>query len=111
MADRRTLQLELVQPIEGPSFYRDWIESAHGESLNHINYLVDSVEEVYAHGKTFEAMGFPQLQNTKFGPEGGPYGAFNYIDTMKKMFVVWEPVHNAENGIGDPDVTIPPPAT
>jgi methylmalonyl-CoA/ethylmalonyl-CoA epimerase len=110
VADRRTLQLELVQPIEGPSFYRDWIESAHGESLNHINYLVDSVEAVYEHGKTFEKMGFPQLQNAKFGPEGGPYGAFNYIDTMKKLFVVWEPVHNAENGIGDPDVTIPPPA-
>lgn len=102
------IQLELVSPVSGDSVYRDWIME-RGEGLHHVNYLVPTVEQVFTDGEAFEAAGFPQLQNARFGPAVGG-GAFNYIDTMEGLHVIWEPVHNAEAGIGDPDKMIPPNA-
>jgi catechol 2,3-dioxygenase-like lactoylglutathione lyase family enzyme len=81
------VQLELVQPVDGDSIYRDWLDE-HGEGLHHINFLVDDVDEV---AETLAGEGFPSIQSGRFGPEERG-GAYNYID-IKPLRTIWEPVH------------------
>jgi len=84
------VQLELVQPVEGPSIYADWIEE-HGEGLHHINSLVDDVDKVAA---SLTAEGYPSLQSGKCGATDRP-GTFHYLD-LKPLRAIWEPVHIGE---------------
>jgi catechol 2,3-dioxygenase-like lactoylglutathione lyase family enzyme len=84
------VQLELVQPVEGPSIYADWLKE-HGEGLHHINFLVDDVDEAEA---ILAEQGFPSLQSGKFGPKEQK-GAYDYID-IKPLRTIWEPVHIGE---------------
>ena len=92
------VQLELVQPVDGPSIYRDWIDT-HGEGLHHINFLVDDVDETAG---VLVGEGFPSLQSGKFGPKE-ENGAFNYID-IEPLRSIWEPVHVGENVGAEPTV-------
>jgi catechol 2,3-dioxygenase-like lactoylglutathione lyase family enzyme len=84
------VQLELVQPVEGPSIYGDWLE-AHGEGLHHMNFLVDDVDQTVA---TLAEIGFPSMQSGRFGPPE-QRGAYNYVDIWP-LRTIWEPVHMAE---------------
>jgi methylmalonyl-CoA/ethylmalonyl-CoA epimerase len=72
------IELELSQPVSGPSIYRDFIEE-HGEGLHHIGFDVGSLDEklercsklgirVLSMGRT-PAGGFAHLDTTA---EGGP---------------------------------------
>ncbi len=84
------VQLELVQPVEGPSIYRDWLEE-HGEGLHHLNFLVDDVAEAV---DVLAEEGFESLQGGRFGPRE-QQGAYNYVD-IPPLRVIWEPVHIGE---------------
>ena len=84
------VQLELVQPVEGPSIYKDWLVE-HGEGIHHINFLVDDVDETV---EVLAQQGFPSIQSGKFGPKEQK-GAYNYID-IKPLRSIWEPVHIGE---------------
>jgi methylmalonyl-CoA/ethylmalonyl-CoA epimerase len=84
------VQLELVQPVEGPSIYQDWVD-VHGEGLHHLNFLVDDVDEA---AKILSEEGFPSLQSGRFEPKD-QNGAYNYID-IKPLRTIWEPVHIGE---------------
>ncbi len=90
LAQAGNVQLELLQPVEGPSIYADWI-AEHGEGLHHINFLVDDVDEV---SRVLAAEGFPSLQSGKYGAIERQ-GAFNYFD-IKPLRAIWEPVHPGE---------------
>lgn len=80
------LQLELVQPVEGDSIYRDAI-AEHGEGLHHMNFLVEDLEKA---SEIFRQQGFPGLQSAHRGaPE--LRGGYNYID-IKPLRTIWEPV-------------------
>jgi len=94
------VQLELVQPVEGPSIYRDWIDQ-HGEGLHHLNFLVDDVDEAE---KILAQEGFPSIQSGKFGPKEQK-GAYNYIE-IKPLRTIWEPVHLGEE-IGAEPIMFP----
>ena len=94
------VQLELVQPVEGPSVYADWIEE-HGEGLHHMNFLVDDVDEAE---KVLAEEGFFSMQSGKFGPREQK-GAFNYIDIWP-LHAIWEPVHIGEE-IGAEPIMLP----
>jgi methylmalonyl-CoA/ethylmalonyl-CoA epimerase len=52
------VQLELVQPVEGASIYKDWLDE-HGEGLHHMNFLVDDVD---AAAEILTKEGFLSLQ-------------------------------------------------
>jgi len=84
------VQLELVQPVEGPSIYRDWLDEV-GEGLHHINFLVDDVDEAV---EMLAMEGFPSMQSGRFEPREQK-GAYNYID-IKPLRTIWEPVHIGE---------------
>ena len=90
------VQLELLQPLEGPSIYADWL-AEHGEGLHHVNFLVDNMDEVAG---LLEAEGFPSLQSGKYGPTDRQ-GSFNYFD-IKPLRTIWEPVHVGGKGGVEP---------
>ena len=52
------LQIELIQPLQGPSAYHDFLEAGRS-GPHHIGYRVDDVEQA---GKELEAQGFEQVQ-------------------------------------------------
>jgi catechol 2,3-dioxygenase-like lactoylglutathione lyase family enzyme len=81
------VQLELVQPVDGPSIYRDWLEE-HGEGIHHMNFLVDDLDEVSA---VLTNEGFPLIQSGKVGPPAEK-NAYAYFD-IKPLRAIWEPVH------------------
>ena len=88
------VELELCQPIEGESIYQDFL-TEHGEGLHHMNFLVDSADDVDNITEILAKEGFPCLQSGRFGPPED-LGAFSYIDT-KPLRTIWEPVHESEN--------------
>ena len=94
------VQLELVQPVEGPSIYADWLKE-HGEGLHHMNFLVDDVDEAC---EILAQEGFPSLQSGKFGPREQK-GAYNYVDIWP-LRAIWEPVHIGEE-IGAEPIMFP----
>lgn len=81
------VQLELVQPVEGNSIYRDYLLE-HGEGLHHINFLVEDTDAIAA---ALTREGFPSIQSGRYGlPEHR--SAFSY-HPIPPLRTIWEPVH------------------
>jgi len=69
-----TTQIELVQPLHGPSIFQDQLDST-GQGLNHIGCIVQDHPAAVA---DFLERGFKPLQSASgFGAEGD--GAFAYF--------------------------------
>lgn len=82
-----TPQLELLQPLEGPSIYHEWLE-AHDEGLHHLGVFVDSIEEAVA---SMARAGYGVLQSgAGYGLDGD--GGFAYFDTECDLGVVVEAI-------------------
>jgi methylmalonyl-CoA/ethylmalonyl-CoA epimerase len=68
-------QIELIEPIAGPSIYHDWIDQ-HGFGLHHIGFFVPSVADVI---EIFESADYPNIQSGNgYGLDGD--GGFAYFD-------------------------------
>jgi methylmalonyl-CoA/ethylmalonyl-CoA epimerase len=85
------VMLELMEHIDGDTIYPDWLME-HGEGLHHLNFLVDSADDVDRTAEILANEGFPSLQSGRFGDNG----AFNYID-IKPLRTIWEPDHAPDN--------------
>ena len=96
------VQFELMQSIEGHTIYDDYI-AEHGEGANHLQYLVDSVEEMDKHVEIMSKQGSPLLMGGRFGSNGG----FAYIDAVSTLKTVWEPVKMPDEPYGGPTVIYP----
>lgn len=83
----QTPMIELIQPLEGPSIYHEWLDT-HGEGLHHLAVWVDSVDAAIAE---MAAAGFGVLQSGRGFGAGGD-GAFAYFDTGPALGVVYEAV-------------------
>jgi len=81
------VELELIQSIEGHTIYDDYI-AAHGEGANHLQYLVDSLEEMDEHVEILSKKGFPLLMGGRVGNKIG----FAYLDTVSALKTIWEVV-------------------
>ena len=101
LAQLGQVELELMQSVEGHTLYDDFYME-HGEGANHVQYLVDSAEEVYRHIDIMTKKGMPALMNGRFGDNG----AFAYFDTIDALKTIWEPVKTADNFDG-PTKTYP----
>ena len=75
------LQLELIQPLEGPSIFAEQLQ-AKGEGLHHIQSRVENIEEVLA---AFAKLGIGVLMGGRFGE-----GEFYFLDTESSLGVVYE---------------------
>jgi methylmalonyl-CoA/ethylmalonyl-CoA epimerase len=75
-------QLELIQPLTGPSIYREWLD-AKGEGAHHIQSRVEeNIDGVLA---AFHRQGIDVLMGGKFGD-----GKFYYLDTEPVLGVIYE---------------------
>jgi len=96
-----TPQIELLQPIEGPSIYEEWLER-HGESLHHVAVAVDSLDGAIA---SMERAGYGCIQLGRgFGLDGD--GGFAYFDTEDELGVVLEAVERPANR-REPELVVP----
>ena|SRR5688572_11058912 len=96
--------VELIQPVEGPSIYKEWLE-AKGEGLHHIAVMAHSQEESDAIKTRFGAMGAPVMMGGRIGETI----EFYYLDTEPMLKVI------IESGSGHavdlkPSYVYPPPA-
>ncbi len=76
-----SLELELIQPVRGPSLYREFLERG-GEGLHHLCFDVDDLDERL---KRYRSMGLPTLMEGRT-----PNGGFAYLDTEKIGGVIIE---------------------
>ena len=76
------IKLEVIQPVEGNSVQKEFLESK-GEGINHIGFIVDDLEEEV---KKLEERGFRVISTGKIPPNGG----FAYMGTNKIGGVVIE---------------------
>ena len=76
------LYLELVQPVEGESIQKDFLETK-GEGINHLGFFVDDIDKETA--KLVEK-GFKVISSTRYAGGGG----IAYFDTDKVGGVIFE---------------------
>lgn len=82
-----SVELELLEPVEGCSIYHDFILE-HGEGANHLQYLIDDVAEFDRHVEIMSEKGIPVLMGGRFGSEIH----FAYLDSVAALGTIWEPV-------------------
>jgi catechol 2,3-dioxygenase-like lactoylglutathione lyase family enzyme len=92
----QTPQLELIQPVDGPSHYDEWL--ARGGGLHHFGFLVASLDEVLA---DMDAHGLEPIQDgAGFGLDGD--GSYAYFDTSDSLGVLVEAIQRPTRRT-DPD--------
>jgi beta-galactosidase len=70
---------EWILPLQGPTVYRDHMDT-HGEGFHHIAFEVADLDEEVAR---WNALGFPFVQGGAWGEKGKPgWGRFAYQDTQ-----------------------------
>jgi hypothetical protein len=80
-------QIELLQPIAGPSLYHDW-QQAHSEGVHHLAIHVESLDAAI---DSMRDAGLELLQLGRgFGVDGD--GGFAYFDTEHLLGVVLEAI-------------------
>jgi len=82
-----SVELELVQPLEGKTIHKDFLES-HGEGLQHLGFDVANYEEIH---ERFIRAGFKPLQRveTYYAAYKG-YAKAAYFDTHRIGGIVFE---------------------
>lgn len=101
------VELEILQPIDSHTMYDDFLEK-HGEGAHHIQYLTNSIDEIFSHNNIMADKGFPRMQGGRVGDNG----AFAYYDTQKTFKTVWESVKNPDDfTVLGPSIEYPPDLT
>jgi methylmalonyl-CoA/ethylmalonyl-CoA epimerase len=83
--DMGSLQLELIEPDEHPSTWRNYLNE-HGEGPHHIAFVIEGMKEKV---ELLETKGFPLQQKGEY--TGGRYA---YMDTFKELKVLLELLEN-----------------
>lgn len=98
----QTPQLELIQPLGGPSHYDEWLEE-RGAGVHHLGFLVSSLADVRA---DMDQRGVESVQDgAGFGPDAD--GSFAYFDTAARLGVLVEAIQRPSRR-SDPDFLWPP---
>ncbi|OMF38671.1 lactoylglutathione lyase [Paenibacillus sp. FSL H8-0548] len=83
--DMGSLQLELIEPDEHPSTWREHLDK-HGEGPHHIAFVVEGMKEKVA---SMEKLGMPLVQKGEY--TGGRYA---YMDSFKQLKIMLELLEN-----------------
>ena len=84
-----SFQLELVQPVEGETIYKEFLKNK-GEGVHHIAYTVDDLEEETA---KLAKKGIPVITRVYRGSTGA---GFAYFDIRKVGNVIIELIQRAK---------------
>jgi len=85
LANFQSMRLELIQPLEGDSIYKDFIEQ-HGYGMHHIGIVVD---EIHVAIKQAQSLGFNVIMDgSGFGVDGD--GHFAYLDSQDTFGILFE---------------------
>ena len=83
--DMGSLQLELIEPDQHSSTWRDHLNE-HGEGPHHIAFIIDGMKEKVA---LMESKNMPLVQKGEY--TGGRYA---YMDTFKDLKIMFELLEN-----------------
>ncbi|MBS4198303.1 VOC family protein [Bacillus sp. FJAT-49732] len=83
--DMGSLQIELIEPDENPSTWREHLDQ-HGEGVHHIAFQIEGMKEKI---QVLERANMPLVQKGEY--EGGRYA---YIDSVKDLKVMIELLEN-----------------
>jgi hypothetical protein len=76
---------ELLQPLEGNSIYREWLEQ-HGEGLHHVAVMLHDLKESTELRKRFADQGMQVSMGGKIGTSI----EFYYLDTEPQLKIILE---------------------
>ena len=76
---------ELIQPLEGPSIYKEWLEQ-YGEGLHHIAVMKHTPEESAEFKKAMADSGADVLMGGRIGETI----EFYYLDTLPSLKIIVE---------------------
>jgi methylmalonyl-CoA/ethylmalonyl-CoA epimerase len=94
-------QVELIEPLQGPSIYHEWLES-HTEGVHHLGIYVDSIDDAISE---MDAAGYVLLQSgAGYGLDGD--GGYGYFDTERDFGLVLEAIEVPRRR-REPDFTWP----
>jgi catechol 2,3-dioxygenase-like lactoylglutathione lyase family enzyme len=79
------IDFELLQPVSGPSIYRQWIDE-HGEGLHHVAVMLHDLEESNELKRRFADEGMPVLMSGRVGDTI----EFFYLDTEPSLKIIIE---------------------
>jgi glyoxalase/bleomycin resistance protein/dioxygenase superfamily protein len=96
-----TPQIELLQPLEGPSVFDGWLER-RGEGLHHLAAYVEDADEAIA---SMTSCGYSVVQEGRGFGVGGD-GAFVYFDTEHDLGYLLEVVQPPTTR-REPELVIP----
>jgi len=82
------LQLELIEPVGGPSTWREFLET-NGEGVHHIAFGVKGTDNYVA---MLEKKGMPLVQRGEWTAYTG--GCYTYFDSIQKLGVALELLEN-----------------
>ena len=82
------LQLELIEPVGGPSTWREFLETK-GEGVHHIAFAVKGTDNYVA---MLEKKGMPLVQRGEWTAYTG--GCYTYFDSVQKLGVALELLEN-----------------
>ena len=85
VAQNGSIQLELIQPLEGPSIWKEFLEEK-GEGLHHVQSLVKDPRSVLAE---FKKMGVEVIMSGKIGDN-----IFYYMNTEPLLGMTLEIIDN-----------------
>jgi methylmalonyl-CoA/ethylmalonyl-CoA epimerase len=81
LAHSGPVQLELIEPLEGPSIYEEFL-ATRGEGLHHIQSRVEDPDAML---DAFKAMGINVLMSAKVGDN-----VFYYMDSEPLLGIIYE---------------------
>ena len=103
----RGCQFELVAPGKQPSIYKDFLVQRGMNGIHHVQFPVNSIDEVYAVHDAMAEFGFQSIENGKFGGKNAADpGMFSYIDLTEPLGAIWEPVYGG-GGVAEKPMMIP----
>ena len=79
------IDVELLQPVDGPSIYKEWLEE-HGEGLHHVAVMRATPEESAETMEHFAGLGAEVLMEGRIGESIH----FYYLDTGPLLKVIIE---------------------
>ena len=83
------VQFEIIEPLEGPSIYKEFLKEGKDGMLHHVARYYQSWNDINQEIARFEKQGIKVIQTGRFGTKE-KYGQYFYFDTIPKIGFTYE---------------------